>query len=89
MEENFIAWQKVLMHSKQLQCTAESLTVQQEALSHSRKFCYIAKKSVLRQKLEKSSFYGRKWRKVSPAAKTGEKFLLRQKQMIDTTFCLP
>ena len=89
MEENFTAWQKALMHSKQLQCTAESLTVQQEALSHSRKFCYIAKKSVLRQKLEKSSFCGRKWRKVSPAAKTGEKFLLWQKQRIDTTFWLP
>ena len=67
------------MHSKQLQCIAESLTVQQEALSHSRKFCYIAKKSVLRQKLEKSSFCGRNWRKVSFAAETGEKFLLWQK----------
>ena len=77
------------MHSKQLQCTAESLTVQQEALSHSRKFCYIAKKVspevetgekfLLRQKLEKSQSCGRNWRKVSPAAETGEKFLLRQK----------
>ena len=67
------------MHSKQLQCIAESLTVQQEVLSHSRKFCYIAKKSVLRQKLEKSSFCGRNWRKVSFVAETGEKFLLWQK----------
>ena len=78
-EENFTAWQKALMHSKQLQCTAESFTVQQEALSHSRKFCYIAKKSVLRQKLEKSSFCGRNWRKVSPAAEIEEKFILQQK----------
>ena len=27
---------------------------------HSRKFCYIVEKSVIRQKLEKSSFCGRK-----------------------------
>ena len=47
-------------------------TVQQEALSHSRKFCYIAKKSVLRQKLEKSSFCGRNWKKDSLAAEIGE-----------------
>ena len=71
-EENFTAWQKALMHSKQLQCTAESLTVQQEALSHSRKFCYIAKKSVLKQKLEKSFFCGRNWKKDSLAAEIGE-----------------
>ena len=70
--ENFTAWQKALMHSKQLQCTAESFTVQQEALSHSRRFCYIAKKLVLRQKLEKSSFCGRNWKKDSLAAKIGE-----------------
>ena len=68
-EENFTAWQKALMHSKQLQCTVESFTVQRKALSHSRKFCYIAKKSVLRQKLEK----------IQSAIETGEKFLLRQK----------
>ena len=88
-EENFTARQKVLMHSKQLQCTAESLTVQQEALSHSRKFCYIAKKVspevetgekfLLRQKLEKSQSCGRNWRKVPSAAKTGKKTVLRQK----------
>ena len=67
------------MHSKQLQCTAESFTVQQEALSHSRKFCYIAKKLVLRQKLEKSQSCGRNWRKVHSAAETGKKTILRQK----------
>ena len=70
--ENFTAWQKALMHSKQLQCTAESFTVQQEALSHSRKFCYIAKKSVLRQTLEKSSFCDRNWKKDNLAAEIGE-----------------
>ena len=84
-EENFTAWHKALMHSKQLQCTAESLTVQQEALSHSRKFCYIAKKLVLKQKLEKSSFCGRNWKKDSLAAET-EKFLLRQK-LLKSSFC--
>ena len=74
------------MHSKQLQCIAESLTVQQEALSHSRKFCYIAKKSVLRQKLEKSSFCGRNWRKVPSAVEIGEKSVLRQK-LEKSSFC--
>ena len=72
-EENFTAWQKALMHNKQLQCTTESFTVQQEALSHSRKFCYIAKKSVLRQKLEKSQSCGRTWRKVPSAAENWKK----------------
>ena len=42
---------------------------------HSRKFCYIAKKSVLRQTGEKFLF----------AVETGEKLLLRQKQRISTT----
>ena len=77
--ENFTAWQKALMHSKQLQCTAESFNVQQEALSHSRKFCYIAKKLILRQKLEKSSFCGRNWRKVPFAVEIGKKTVLQQK----------
>ena len=40
---------------------------------HSRKFCCIAKKSVLRQKLEKSSFCGKNWRKVTFMAKTKDK----------------
>ena len=71
--ENFTAWQKALMHSKQLQCTTESFTVQQEALSHSRKFCYIAKKLVLRQKLEKSQSCGRNWRKIPSVAENWKK----------------
>ena len=57
--ENFTARQKALMHSRQLQYTVESFTTQQEALCHSRKFCCIAKKSVMRQKLEKSFFCDR------------------------------
>ena len=40
---------------------------------HSRKFCCIAEKSVLPQKLEKSSFYSKNWRKVPSAAKTENK----------------
>ena len=40
---------------------------------HNRKFCYIAKKSVLRQKLEKSSFCGRNWRKVLSVTETEDK----------------
>ena len=64
------------MHSKQLQCIAESFTVQQEALLHNRKVSPAAEtgeKFLLRQKLEKSSFYGRNWRKVTYAAKTEDK----------------
>ena len=71
------------MYSKQLQCKAENFTVQQEALSHSRKFCYIAKKVsptaetgekfLLRQKLEKSQSCGKNWRKVPSAAENWKK----------------
>ena len=74
-------------HCKVLYCTAEDFKAQQTALKHSRKFYYIAgsfiaqqkvlqtqqKKSVLRQKLEKSSFCGKNWRKVSSAAETKDK----------------
>ena len=74
--KSFTAQQTTSMHSRKLYYTAGSYTVQQEALLHNRKFCCIAEKSVLRQKLEKSSFCGRK---VPFAA---EKFLLRQKQRI-------
>ena len=34
--------------------------------------------------MEKSSFCGRNWRKISPAVETGEKFLLRQKLKKDS-----
>ena len=54
--------QKALMHSRQLQCSAESFTAQQEVLLHSKKVSPMAEtgeKFLLRQKLEKSSFYGR------------------------------
>ena len=86
------------MHSKQLQCTVESFTVQQKALLYSRKLYRTVEnfatqqksqscgrnwrkvpsvagtreKSVLRQKLEKSSFYSRNWKKDSLAAEIGE-----------------
>ena len=78
------------MHSKQLYCIAkdimiESFTARQKALMHSgqlqmhsRKFCCIAKKSFLRQKLEKSSFYSRNWRKVPSMAKTEDKPILQR-----------
>ena len=58
--------QKALLHSKRcyctakLYCTAEGFAAQQKVLLHNRKFYCIAKKSVMWQKLEKSSFYGRK-----------------------------
>ena len=86
--EGFKAWQKALpcfkaqqtallhsrrLYSRKLYCTARSSIAQQETLLHSRKFCYIAKKSVMRQKLEKSSFCCRNWRKVTSTAKTEDK----------------
>ena len=70
------------MHNIQLQYTAESFTAQQEALLHSRKFCCIIEKSVvvetgekflLQQKLEKSSFCSKNWRKVPSAAEIEDK----------------
>ena len=61
------------MHSIKLYCTVGSFIAQREALLHSRKFCYIAKKSILRQKLEKNSFCGRNRRKVTSAAETKDK----------------
>ena len=70
------------MHSRQLQCTVESFIAQQKALLHNKKFCCIAEKSILWQKLEKSSFCSRNWRKVPFAVETGEKFILQQKQRI-------
>ena len=86
--EGFKAQQAALMHRKQLYCTAEGFTEEsftaqqttsmhskkhQEALLHSRKFCCIAEKLVLWQKLEKSSFCSRNQRKVSSAAETENK----------------
>ena len=81
--EDFKAQQTALKHSRKLYCIAGSFIAQQEALLHSRKFCYIAKKVspaaetgerfLLRQKLEKSSFCGKNWRKVSSAAETKDK----------------
>ena len=85
--KSFTARQKALMHSRQLQYTAESFTAQQEALLHSRKFCCIVEKSVLRQKLEKSSFCGRNWRKVSYVAETEDKPTLQCLPLdLDSTF---
>ena len=73
MAESFNAQQTTSMHSRKLQCTAKSFNAQHEALLHNRKFCYIAKKSVLWQKLEKSSFCGRNQRKVPSTAETEDK----------------
>ena len=85
--ESFTAQQKALMHSRQLQCTTESFATQQEASLRSRKFCCIAEKSVLRQKLEKSSFCGRNWRKVSSVAETEDKPTLQRLSLdLDSTF---
>ena len=57
------------------------------ALLLGRKFCYIAEKLVLRQKLEKSSFRGRNWRKVPFAAKIEDKPTLQHLPLdLDSTF---
>ena len=62
------------MHSGQLQM-------------HSRKFCCIAEKLVLRQKLEKSSFCSRNWRKVPSMAETEDKPILQRLSLdLDSTF---
>ena len=71
--ESFNAQQTTSKHNRKLYCTAGSFTAQQEALLHSIKFCYIAKKSVLWQKLEKSSFCGRNWGKVTSTVETEDK----------------
>ena len=60
--KSFTARQKALMHSRKLYCTAGSFIAQQKVLLHSRKVSLAAEtreKFLLRQKLEKSSFYGR------------------------------
>ena len=64
------------MHSRQLQCSAESFTAQQEVLLHSKKVSPVAEigeKFLLRQKLEKISFCGRNWKKVHSTAETEDK----------------
>ena len=85
--ESFTTWQKALMNSKQLQCTTESFTAQREDLLHSKKFCCKPEKSVLRQKLEKSSFCGRNWRKFPSTTKTKDKPTLQRLPLdLDSTF---
>ena len=76
--EGFKAQKAALMHSKQLYCTTEgftkeSFTAQQTTSMHSRKLYCTAGSFIAQQKVLLHS------RKVSPAAETGEKFLLRQK----------
>ena len=64
------------MHSRKLYCTTGSFIAQQKVLLHSRKVSLAAEageKFILRQKLEKSSFCGRNWRKVSSTAETEDK----------------
>ena len=85
--ESFTVRQKALMHSRQLQCTAENFTAQQETSLRNRKFCCIAEKSVLWQKLEKSFFCGRNWRKVPSATETKDKPTLQRLPLdLDSTF---
>ena len=79
--ESFTAWQKALMHSRMLYCTAGSFIAQQKVLLHSRKVSPAAEtreKFLLRQKLEKSSFCSRNWRKVPSAAETEDKPTLQR-----------
>ena len=80
--ESFTTRQKALMHSGQLQmhsrklyCTARSFIVQQKILLHNKvsPAAKIGEKFLLQQKLEKSSFCGRKQRKVPSATETEDK----------------
>ena len=69
-------WQKALMHSRKLCCTAGSFIAQQEVLLHSKKVSPVAEtgeKFLLWQKLERSSFCGKNWRKVPSATETKDK----------------
>ena len=85
--ESFTVRQKALMHSRQLQCITENFTAQQETSLRSKKFCCIAEKSVLWQKLEKSSFCGRNWRKVPSAIEIEDKPTLQHLPLdLDSTF---
>ena len=71
------------MHSRKLYCTAGSFIAQREALLHNKFFLLHGKKVspaaetgekfLLRQKLEKSSFCSRNWKKVHSAAETEDK----------------
>ena len=78
------------MHSRQLQCTAKNFTTQQEALLHSKKFCYIAKSQSCGRNWRKVPFCDRNWRKVilwqKQRISTTLKFLLRQK-LEKSSFC--
>ena len=74
--ENFTAQQTTSMHSRKLYCTAGSFIAQHKVLLHSRKVSHATEtgeKFLLRQKLEKSSFCGKNWRKVPFAAETEDK----------------
>ena len=75
MAEGFNAQQTTSMHSRKLYCTAGSFIAQQKVLLHSKKVSSAVEteeKFLLRQKLEKSSFCGRNWKKDSLAAGIGE-----------------
>ena len=64
------------MHSRKLYCTVGSFIAQQKVLLHGRKVSSTAETGenfLLWQKLEKSSFCGKNWRKVSSAAETEDK----------------
>ena len=74
--ESFTAQQTTSIHSRKLYCTAGSFIAQQKVLLRSRKVspaAETAEKFLLWQKLEKSSFCGKNWRKVSSAAETEDK----------------
>ena len=78
---SFTAQQEALLHSKKLYgrklcCTARSFIAQQEVLLHSKKVSPAAEtgeKFLLQQKLERSSFCYRNWRKVPFAVETEDK----------------
>ena len=74
--ESFTAQQTTSMHSRKIYCTKRIFIAQQKVLLHSRKVSHAAEtgeKFLLRQKLEKSLFCGRNWRKVPSTAETEDK----------------
>ena len=79
--ESFTMQWKAIPYSRRFYCIAESFTTQQEALLHYRKFYCTAEGFTIHQKVLLYS------RKVGPVAEIWEKFILRQKQRINSNEC--
>ena len=76
MAESFTAQQTTSMHSRKIYYTTRIFITRHKVLLHSRKVSHATEtgeKFLLREKLEKSLFCGRNWRKVPSTAETEDK----------------